>query len=75
MLNIIDCFIVDRLTRDLTARTPPNMRLKMITAQTPSERRLVGKEVGSVGIGHTESKIGTRVRTLQHPSLKLEKEV
>jgi len=51
--NSLTSGFVERLTRDLTARTPPNMRLKMITAQTPSERRfgswIGGSILGSLG--------------------------
>lgn len=44
---------VERLTRDLGSRTPPNMRLKMISAQGATERRfgswIGGSILGSLG--------------------------
>ena len=40
---------VDRLTRDLSSRTPPNMRLKMLSAQGPTERRYVHRAPGRDG--------------------------
>ena len=50
----------------------PPQRYHHTTDKTEKVRWIAMK---MVRILHRESKIGTRVRTLQHPSLKFEKEV
>uniref|UniRef100_A0A2P2I3H1 Actin-like protein 6A n=1 Tax=Hirondellea gigas TaxID=1518452 RepID=A0A2P2I3H1_9CRUS len=51
--NSLTSGFVERLTRDLNARTPPNMRLKVLSAQGATERRfgswIGGSILGSLG--------------------------